>query len=114
MSVHWEATDQFGNMFIGATEATSSEALVEDLVDMIQEVKARHSGPCTFSIDVSYGEISAPKADPVSHVLNVSWISGLLGDGHSKPAVFDMVSATLQRAIDQCGYDDVTIQGPWD
>jgi hypothetical protein len=25
-----------------------------------------------------------------------------------------MVSATLQRAIDQCGYDDVTIQGPWD
>lgn len=107
MAVTWEATDQFGNMYIASSSATSVEELQPEFADMIIQVKTRTPGEVRFSIDPSYNEVSAPKSDPVTHVLNIAWMENL-------PNAFELISAALQHAISESGYTDIVIQGPWD
>jgi hypothetical protein len=97
MALVWETTDQFGNLLVALSDASSLDSLRSDLADMVGRVFDRHADEsATFSVDLDYNEISAPRGDQVSHVLQVGWLasSGLsveqvkdvlreVGEGHT-------------------------------
>lgn len=79
MGVLWESTDQFGNMFIGVSSATSVEELGADLKSLVEELSQRGSeGKVT--VDFGFGEINGPDPDAVSHVLQVPWLEECAAD----------------------------------
>lgn len=91
MGIQWEATDQFGNLFVAASTASSVEELAADVGSLISELRsAGKSGVVSF--DFEYCEINGPDPESVSHVLQVPWLAdcdpeglvaeirGLLGD----------------------------------
>lgn len=83
MAVQWEATDQFGNLFVAASTAGSVEELAADVGSLISELRsAGRSGVVSF--DFEYCEINGPDPESVSHVLQVPWLAdcdpeGLVG-----------------------------------
>jgi hypothetical protein len=72
----WESTDQFGNLVVANSSAQSSEELRSDLGDLVESVFLRHvDESVTFSVDLEYGEVSAPRGDQVSHMVQVPWLA---------------------------------------
>ena len=108
MAVVWENTDQFGNMAIGASSASTPEDISADLASMVELVFSRLPENAEFSIDVACGEISAPNANQVTHVLQLPWMSQQVD---SKEEVFAKVSSILTDAL---GEREAKIVGPWD
>lgn len=72
----WEATDQFGNLYVGVSEASSWSELQPHIVSMVEEIQARTSSAIRLTIDLEYAEISGPDPDRVSHILKSSWLGG--------------------------------------
>jgi hypothetical protein len=108
MAVVWENTDQFGNMAIGASSASMLEDISADLASMVELVFSRLQVNVEFSIDVAYGEISAPNANQVTHVLQLPWMSQ---QADSKEEVFAKISVLLSEVL---GDKLAKIVGPWD
>ncbi|MFN3961842.1 MAG: hypothetical protein ACK4NQ_02570 [Fimbriimonadaceae bacterium] len=65
----WEATDQFGNMYIGQCEDVSTEGLQAAVRSLVDELLARHEGDVVLTLDVDFGDINGPHPDRVSHVV---------------------------------------------
>jgi hypothetical protein len=114
MAVRWEATDQFGNLYVGNSDAYDLDGLRADLGSMIDEVVQRRSTGVKFSIDLEYGEISAPEGGQVSHLMNVAWLADRVNAGEATEQVFAETSEILQDLINQDTRIDATVQGPWD
>lgn len=109
--MRWESTDQFGNLFVGSSEATSREELKADLESMAEEVFLRREDGVAFAIDLDYAEIAAPDANQVSHVMQLPWISHRLESGEDREAVFADIEATLAEAL---AGRRAHVQGPWE
>ena len=75
--MRWEATDQFGNLYVALCDATSLDELKPHLASMVAELIARSARPIRITIDTEFGEINGPDPEQVSHVLQIPWISGL-------------------------------------
>lgn len=70
----WEATDQFGNLFVATTDAQSPDGLAPDLDSLIDELTRRTPGPITLTINPAYQEITGPDPEAVSHILQIPWL----------------------------------------
>lgn len=101
--MHWESTDNFGNLSIATSSATTLEDLRVELESMIDVVFARTPEGVAFSVDKSYQEIAAPSDQQVTHVLTVP----LLGSVSTED-----VQATLRDVLAQLGRE-ATVQGTW-
>lgn len=110
--MNWEATDQFGNLYVGTSEADSLESLRADIESMVEEVYQRCETVPTFSVDVSYNEISAPDGNQVSHVLTVPLLTHIAqseGPEIASQRVQDLIQDVLSS-----GGREGRVQGPWD
>lgn len=102
----WENTDQFGNLKVACSGASSVDTLNADLESLVEAVFAQHSSGVTFSVDASYGEIAAPNGDQVSHVLSLPFLSSV--------ADKSAASAEIQQALREIVGDRASVIGPWD
>ncbi len=108
--LQWENTDQFGNLKVAESSATNLDDVADDLRDLARTVLDEHSDCPTFSVDVAYAEISAPRGDQVSHILNLPFISGLVSGGMDKHEIQHNLVEQLRAIVG----DDAKVQGPWD
>lgn len=103
--MQWEGTDQFGNLFIGVSDATSIDELRPHLASLVEQLKIRTEGrPMTITVDTEYGEINGPDPNGVSHVIRCGWVEGLPAE-----YVQDILD-TLQAECDAQGVANATIQ----
>ena len=108
--LQWENTDQFGNLKVATSSATSLENVKSDLEDMVRAVFEQHGREVTFSIDVPYAEISAPRGDQVSHLLNLPFVSVFVAGGMEKGEI----QASLTQQLKSLVGDTTKVVGPWD
>lgn len=73
--MEWQATDQFGNLYVGESSATSFEELRPQIASLITEVRERAGDTFRVCVDFDYKEILAPDPDQVSHVLRIPWLA---------------------------------------
>jgi hypothetical protein len=73
--VEWQATDQFGNLYVGESDAQSLEELRPHLAMLIEELHLRAPGPIQITIDLAYAEINGPDPEQVAFVMQVPWLS---------------------------------------
>jgi len=73
--MEWQATDQFGNLFIGESDAQSFEDLKPHVSMLVDELKERAAGPFRVHFDYAYRELCGPDPERVSHVLRVPWLA---------------------------------------
>ena len=73
--MQWQATDQFGNLYIGVSDSMTVDDLSTELASMIDELASRNPGPITLTVDQEYGEINGPDPNQVSHVLRAEWLT---------------------------------------
>ena len=110
----WESTDQFGNLCVAVSEASSIAALQPELESMVEEVFLRNEGAVTFSIDPSYGEISAPDGNQVTHILSVSLFQELMDEGMENPQIIIEVGDMIKKIASTYPGRNATVCGPWD
>ena len=108
--LQWENTDQFGNLKVATSTASGLEDVEPDLRDLAKAVFEQHSEDVSFSVDVSFCEISAPRGDQVSHLLNLPFISSLIGAGTPKSEIQDSLTKQLEAMIGETA----KVVGPWD
>lgn len=108
--LQWENTDQFGNLKAATSSASGLDNVEDDLKDLVRAVFDQHGEDVKFSVDVAYAEISAPRGDQVSHILNLPFVSDLVASGVEKSSISDSLKSKL---VDLVG-DDSKIIGPWD
>jgi hypothetical protein len=101
--MHWESTDNFGNLSVATSAATSLEELKAELESMIDVVFARTPEGVTFSVDKSYQEIAAPSDQQVTHVLTVPLLASVSAED---------VQSTLREVLTKLGRN-ATVQGTW-
>lgn len=103
--MQWEATDQFGNLYVMTSTAVSIDELRPQLESLIEQLRFRTGGaPFTVTVDTEYGEINGPDPNGVSHVIRCGWVEGLPAE-----YVQDIVDA-LQAECDAQGVVGATIQ----
>lgn len=71
----WEATDQFGNLYVGVSASSDAETLEPEIDDLLAKLRERCGEQFTVTVDGDYGEINGPDPDSVAYVLQVSWLS---------------------------------------
>ncbi|MEI7984896.1 MAG: hypothetical protein WCI55_04645 [Armatimonadota bacterium] len=108
--LQWENTDQFGNLKVATSSATGLEDVESDLRDMARAVFEDHGEEVMFSIDVNYAEISAPRGDQVSYVLNIPFVAGLISGGMDKGEIQDSLTSQLEGMVGETA----KVVGPWD
>ena len=108
--LQWENTDQFGNLKVATSTATDLSDVEPDLRDMARAVFEQHGEEVLFSVDVAYAEISAPRGDQVSHVLNLPFVSNLLSNGLEKGEIMDSLANQLRAFVGETS----KVVGPWD
>lgn len=104
--LNWENTDQFGNLKVAESAATSLDNVESDLRDMVRAVFDEHDHNVTFAVDAGYAEISAPRGDQVSHILNLPFVNSA-ADKHA-------VQHALIEKLREIVGEDAKVQGPWD
>ncbi len=108
--LQWENTDQFGNLKVATSTATTLDNVKSDLEDLVRAVFEQHGREVTFSVDVPYAEISAPRSDQVSHVLNLPFVSVFVAGGMPK----DEIQKSLTQQLKSFVGDTTKVIGPWD
>lgn len=76
MGVEWQATDQFGTLYVGESDAADLDGLRADLASLLTEVRDRGGADCRLTVDLAYQEVSGPDPESVSHILRVPWFAG--------------------------------------
>lgn len=71
----WQATDQFGNLYIGESSATSIDDLVPDLKSLVSELIERNGTKFQLTIDFEYQEVNGPHPENVTHIMRIPWLS---------------------------------------
>jgi hypothetical protein len=102
-SLRWESTDNFGNLSIATTSATTLDELKADIESMIDVVFSRTPEGVTFSVDKAYQEIAAPSDSQVTHVLTVPLLASFSSD---------QVQECLKEVLGSLGRE-ASVQGPW-
>lgn len=103
--MQWEATDQFGNLYVMTSTAVGIDELRPQLESLIEQLRVRTGGaPFTVTVDTEYGEINGPDPNGVSHVIRCGWVEGLPAEQAQ-----DVLDA-LQEACAAQGVADATIQ----
>lgn len=95
---------------MAVSSATSLDDVEEDLRDLAKAVFDQHGVGVTFSVDVAYAEISAPRGDQVSHVLSLPFVGDLQASGTSKDEIRDALTQKLREIVG----GDAEVIGPWD
>lgn len=103
--MQWSATDQFGNLYIGESDATDLEQLRPHLASLLEELKERASGPVVISIDMDYTEISGPTPDHVSHILRAPNLSCFHSDQSPEE-----IRAEVERVVKEIGGESVEVR----
>mgnify|MGYP001202624036 CR=1 FL=1 len=98
--MHWQATDQFGNLYRGESESSDVETLRDEIADMLQQLRGRTDGAITITVDTEYGELNGPDPNQVSHILGVPWLEG------ADPA--EVVSC-VEEVVSELGFEMVTV-----
>lgn len=75
--MEWQATDQFGNLFVGESDAQSWEELRPHVRMLVEELRARAGEGFAVTVDFSYGEVNGPSPDQVSHIVQAPWLAGV-------------------------------------
>lgn len=104
--MRWDPTDQFGNLFIGESAATTLDELAPEIMSMISELRSRTDGPITVSVDVEYGDINGPDPDQVSHVLKAPFLCTL---GLPDADVLAKVQSLADAACKELDMGNVTV-----
>jgi len=73
--MEWQATDQFGNLYIATSDAQSVEELAPYLESLVDELMYRVGTTFGVTVDAPYGEIAGPHPSRVTHMLKVDWLS---------------------------------------
>lgn len=97
--MEWQATDQFGNLYVGESDAESVDELRPHLASLIEELRLRASGPIQITIDLAYSEINGPDPEQVAYVMQVPWLSSQSRDS----------LAALPSVIEELGGDGLTV-----
>lgn len=71
MPLNWENTDQFGNLKVAHSSASSLEELLADVAELAEVLAESHEGPLELSFDGTTGEVLGPSVDHVTHILQV-------------------------------------------
>ena len=108
--LQWENTDQFGNLKVATSDATTLEEIEPDLRDLARAVFEQHGEDVMFSVDVNFAEISAPRGDQVSHLLNVPFVGNLIKNGTDKSEI----QYSLTRQLEAMVGETAKVVGPWD
>jgi hypothetical protein len=108
--LQWENTDQFGNLKVATSSATGLDDVEHDLRDMARAVFEQHGEDVTFSVDVNYAEISAPRGDQVSHLLNIPFVTTLITAGAERAELQEGLSIKLKEIVGNIAQ----VIGPWD
>lgn len=72
--MRWEATDQFGNLYVGSSDARNVSELTPDLAMLVDELHRRTGEGFKVRVDFEYGEICGPDPDQVSHIVSIPWL----------------------------------------
>jgi hypothetical protein len=67
--MQWSSTDQFGNLNVATSEATTMEELRPDLASLIEELQMRAPGSIKITVDIDDTELNGPDPENVSHIL---------------------------------------------
>lgn len=108
--LQWENTDQFGNLKVATSDATGLDDIEPDLRDLARAVFEDHGEEVFFSIDVAYAEVSAPRGDQVSYVLNIPFVTELIAAGVDKSEIQDSLTTQLEAMVGETA----KVVGPWD
>lgn len=72
--MQWDATDQFGNLFVAVSDADSLESLEPHVASLMEELRERWGEGFRVTIDCAFAAMSGPDPDQVSHSLRVPWL----------------------------------------
>ena len=95
INVNWEATDQFGNLYVGQSDASSIAELQPHVESLFEKLRERCDGPIQVTIDLEYGQINGPHPEQVSHVLNVPMLEHLAASGMSAQQILSALVAMV-------------------
>lgn len=102
--MHWSATDQFGNLYEGISDAQSLEELHPHLLSLIEQLHERVGDGFSVTVDIGYCEIVGPDPENVSHIMRVAWL-----EGQSKDEVQAGVSTMVEEICAEKGIGGVTV-----
>ena len=103
-SMEWQATDQFGNLYVGESNAQTIDELRPHLAMLLTAVRERAGDAFQLTVDFDYAEISGPEPDRVTHVLRVPWL-GTVGKG----VVFAQLADSIGELCAQAGLTQVAL-----
>lgn len=72
--VEWQATDQFGNLYVGESTSSDVDGLLPEIESLIDELAERSGSDFSVTIDFDYGEVCGPDPESVSHVIRAPWL----------------------------------------
>ncbi|HMS54677.1 MAG TPA: hypothetical protein PKA27_04695 [Fimbriimonadaceae bacterium] len=96
----WEATDQFGNLYVGTSSSSDVSTLEPEIDDLLSKLRERCGEAFTVTVDGEYGEINGPDPDQVAYVLQVGWLN-------SESAA--SVAATVSERVSVAGLGSVSV-----
>jgi len=102
-SMEWQATDQFGNLYVGESNAQTIDELRPHLAMLLTEVRERAGDAFQLTVDFDYAEISGPEPDRVTHVLRVPWLGTV-----DPEEVFLQLAGAVGEACSELGLANVT------
>ncbi len=102
--MEWSATDQFGNLYEGISDAQSFEDLHPHLTSLIERLHERVGDAFGITVDVGYCEIVGPDPENVAYVMRVAWL-----EGQDKGEVHARISEMAEEICGEKGIDGVTV-----
>jgi len=108
--VHWEPTDQFGNLYIGTCQAFDIEDLRAPLTSMLVELRERATGDIRLTIDLEYSEINGPDPEQVSHILRTSWLETQIEAGKAPEHILESVNDLVLQLAESSGANGVLVR----
>jgi hypothetical protein len=102
--MQWEATDQFGNLFVATSNSTTPETLQPELESMVEELTQRTSDPIVITVDFDYAEINGPNPEEVSHIIQVPWLSQ-----SDRPATLADIKAIVDSITSKTESNPITV-----
>jgi len=99
--MEWQATDQFGNLYVYESEAKTLDDLRPELASMVEELCARTPGPIRITIDIDYAELNGPDPEQVSHVLRVPNLASFHSDDSPQNIREGIAAVVAEKGIDR-------------
>ncbi len=101
--MEWQATDQFGNLYIAESGAKSFEELRPHIDMLVDALRERAGESFQVTLDMDYKEICGPHPENVSYLVRVPWLAG-----QDSVVVTERVRQLVVDACNQRGLVDVS------